>query len=203
MEHLSDEYKIREYITRLSYQVNAISPNLPTHLPQQLIQRLEQTKPIPQITADSPRKDPPVHRPLADEVDILAAMPLLQILRQGRVERAFVAVALQGKGILFAERSRDLFEFSRFGFDEAPQVIHGFPGSAVKTHAVAIAVGADLEEETGGGFPVRTPPLEGDPETGLVGGFVAGKTGVAVNAGDGFVHRRDGNQLGIDCQHRP
>lgn len=123
---------------------------LPPHPPQQLIQRLEQTKPLSQVIADPPRKEPAIQRTLADEVDILAAMPLLQIVRQGRIQGALVALPLQGKGVLFGKSGHDLPELGRFGFDEAPQTVHGFPGSAVEAHTVTIAVGADLEEETQG-----------------------------------------------------
>src|SRR6185369_7642953 len=99
---------------------------LPPHPPQHLIQRLEQTKPLPQIITYPPSEEPAIQRTLADEVDILAAMPLKQIIRQDRIERALVALPLQSKGVLSAESSHNLPEFGRFAFNETPQAIHGF-----------------------------------------------------------------------------
>ena len=146
-----------------------MSSSLLHHLPEQFIQRLQLPEACGQIITDSMAEEPSINLTVANQIDALAAVPALQVIRQGRVQGALVAVSLQRKGILLGKPGNGCAEAVRLCLNQAAQVVHGLSGGAVEAHAVAAAVGGDLKEEAGGGLPVGAVALEGDPEAGLVG----------------------------------
>src|SRR6266540_689301 len=81
------------------------------------------------------------------------------------------------------------------------KLVHHLFSCIVESHAIAVTIRKDFEKEDRRFLPVFAGAFKAHPQIALVGGFIAGKAGIPVNARNSAIHSRYNFEPIINGEH--